>query len=315
MIKRIFLACLLAVAYEASGRTLYPEIRTISGNSDDLLLTDLASDSTLMFKAVEVRCAMPSASRGRRSAAEWGLKWTSGHAVSLAFDFRNHVDGTDIPSATVSVVTPESVEPFSYIIDSGLDFSGGANTLCVEWDGGVMSVFAGNRRLSGVMSGATECPAGRCVLSASGRVDVTGAAVEMVEALPVPTWSVSDIESRLSASAAAPLEGMWIYMDRDTDPALALNGGAYRLALLADSCGGYDIVYMGGAVTNAGAWRQGMVKGRILPLGFDNHFGLEWTDAMLKPMEADCYAEALSADVISFNFPLYSASMRFRRLR
>jgi len=129
-----------------------------------------------------------------------------------------------------------------------------------------------------------------------------------------------------------PIEGVWRYLDRENDPRTATPGGAYILATVrndsipsADIFGnprlvsGYDIIYLSGAVTHSGMWRPGMLKGRMLPTGLTGCYDLQWYDAACDPVhdpDNDNNADFSDtpAPVLTFNFPLLQARLRFTRV-
>lgn len=110
------------------------------------------------------------------------------------------------------------------------------------------------------------------------------------------------IESRLAASHD-PYEGIWTFMDRETDPSRAVPGAPYELAVAADSTG-YVIVNLADMT----------VKGRMRPTRFAGNFDLEWYDASGRSTGPECYAAyELQNLAVRFHFPLLGATLRFRR--
>lgn len=110
-----------------------------------------------------------------------------------------------------------------------------------------------------------------------------------------------------------PLEGVWEYFDRNTDPALAEPGGRYTLAVVADLAGGYDIVYLSGSERGSRPWKPLEIKGHLQPSGFSGNYHLEWTDADDRETGAEAYAAAdLSRGLLTFHFPLLGSELRFR---
>lgn len=313
----IFISALLAASLCAPARTVYTPGRAITSATDTVEILSPSEAAPLRLYAAEVRCAMPSAASGRHKSVDWSVSWLSGQSVTIGFDFEGHTDGTDRPVAVVTV-TDGLGNASSTELTSGIDFHGGPNTLCLEWREGVASIFAGKNRLEGVTTLPMECPSGPCLLTATSGAQLVDAAVE-AESVPRLDSGISpdSIDSYLEANASSlhPLEGVWQYLDRDTDPALALEGGRYRLAIIASAPDSLRIIYLGGAVTNAASWRPGMVKGSVTDIAFTDHFTVDWLDAMTRPMGPDCYCTLLSPTVLTFTFPNYSASLRFRRIK
>lgn len=123
---------------------------------------------------------------------------------------------------------------------------------------------------------------------------------------PLPVTDAAMLADRLRASAD-PLEGLWTYLDRDTDPSLAEPPGHYTLALLRDA-DGYALIALG----NPG--EPLTLKGRLSPTLFADHYNLRWIDR-----EGNLIADETSATVVldgavlRLDFPLYKSSYRFAR--
>lgn len=103
-------------------------------------------------------------------------------------------------------------------------------------------------------------------------------------------------------------ETEWVYYDRDTDPRRVSLGSAYRLATVSDGSGGYDVIAID---TVAGARPQ--LKARLAATGFIDVYDLTWYDASGVTMGPECSARFENASLLSFSFPLYKATLRFRR--
>lgn len=314
-----FILCIILLSGNAAGRIFYTEAGLIRNAADSLILAggSRPGDSLKLY-AAEVRCSMPDAAVARHRTASWRLSWPSGQSVSLVFDNGGHTDGTDRPVAVV-VADNGQGKTIRTAVSSGLDFHGGANTLCVEWRDGTASIFAGKNRLRGVASMPMPCPWGNCNVSATSKTNLVDAAVEIIRAPQLQSGlSADSIRAYFETAdngSLHPLEGIWEYMDRDTDPALAVEGGRYLIAVISLGNDSLGIIYLGGAVTNAPSWHPGMTKGTITDIGFADHFRLGWIDAMQEPMDTDCYVTLLSRSVLSFSFPHHSATLRFRRLK
>lgn len=136
------------------------------------------------------------------------------------------------------------------------------------------------------------------------------------DTLPAPFFApfadVAALRAYLAASRD-PNEAEWVYYDRDTDPVRVSTGGDYRLATVSDGQGGYGIYYLGGAETHPGKWRPLQLKGRLAPTGFIDQFDLYWLDAAGESMGRDCSATLAAGNLLTLNFPLYKAVIRYRR--
>lgn len=112
--------------------------------------------------------------------------------------------------------------------------------------------------------------------------------------------------------------GVWEFLDRDNDARWARLGGRYVLGVRPcdNNTGEWDIIYLEGAVTNAGRWKPGMWKGRLSSTPFNNHFNLMWVDAAFEVMSrTDECSATLSDDgsIITLSFPLDRSTIRFYR--
>lgn len=313
MMKRILSAALIMLAATMSSYATitYTETQRLAGAGDTILLNDAtAGKDSLRFCAIDVAVAIDRTATGRQRSAWWELSWTDG-AVRLELDFSDYTDGINQPEVRLTVCgIPMSV---------GKSFDPGADihTIGLEWADGTATVFAGSHRMTGIGTVTMTSPHGPFRLTSSSPGRLIGAGIEAVEAPNLSSGlDAKAIEQYFAEGTHQAPEGIWEYMDRDTDPALALPGGRYRLAVMKSGEGDFTVIYLGGAVTNASAWHPGMIKGHIRDLGFTDHYSLEWNDAMMQPMDDDCYAGLLSPDVMSFHFPLWgNASLRFRKTK
>lgn len=104
------------------------------------------------------------------------------------------------------------------------------------------------------------------------------------------------------------------YLDYETDSRMALRGGDYCLGLLLDGKGGFDIIYLSGAERNAADWEAGMVKGKLVPTVFSNHYDLKWTDADFRTDIEGAWGEfAQEGYLLVLHFPREKGLMRFYR--
>lgn len=126
-------------------------------------------------------------------------------------------------------------------------------------------------------------------------------------------WTPEALAARL-ADARAP-EGFYRYLDRKTDRRYCKLGGNYTLALVAsaDRPGAYDIIYVDGADILPGQWTTGMLKGRLTPTIFDNHFDLQWFGSSTRAVADECNAFLEQGAILRLEFPLLKSSVRFVR--
>lgn len=128
-------------------------------------------------------------------------------------------------------------------------------------------------------------------------------------------WTADSLRHYLTAAGRHPLEGYWKFLDRDNDPRWALPGGFYTLAIVRSATDPetFDILYLSGARTNASLWKPLMLKGRLTPTRFIDHYLLQWNDAALNDAGPECSADLQQSSILQLNFPLHRAKIRFSR--
>ena len=110
-----------------------------------------------------------------------------------------------------------------------------------------------------------------------------------------------------------PYEGLWSYLDRNTDPSLTAVSRAYILATVKNADGDYEIIYVNG--TNKG-WEPMQIKGKLHKTVFTDHFDLEWIAADRTTLKDDTSATIEgNGNILRLYFPLVKASVRFRKVR
>lgn len=109
-------------------------------------------------------------------------------------------------------------------------------------------------------------------------------------------------------------EGVFKLYDYQRDDAYADIGGKYCAALLPQSDGEFDFVYMSGASVLAELWEPGMIKAKFYPTSFKNVFDVCWVDARQSLMQHDVHADfdPLSG-ILTVRFPYQNAILRFRK--
>lgn len=246
-----------------------------------------------VITAVEARVKLSSARQGR--LAQWTLGWET-DSLTVTFDCRNLIDGVGEPLLTIKCGGVSLPAP-------GLNFSGGWNSVAVEWDGETARLLSGDNllELNGELSGLPRPTAGTLTVSApSGKLAVADLIVE-----------TGDFDlSSLMTDCNVDLLDVWEYLD-STESKSARLGGAYRLGLMKTTAG-YDLVYLSGARVNADAWQPGMRKARLIATAYQGHYLLEWIDATGRPLPGENYA-VLDAEnrTLTLEFPAFPLSVRF----
>lgn len=110
-----------------------------------------------------------------------------------------------------------------------------------------------------------------------------------------------------------PVEGFWEMFDRSLDESNVRPGGEYRLAIIANSSNGYDMVYMSGAGKNVNTWQPGMLKGEMTSTPFRNIYDVKWRDADGNPIRSEVKAEFKEPDILTVQLPYLNSSFRLRK--
>ncbi|MDE6702643.1 MAG: hypothetical protein K2K00_03080 [Muribaculaceae bacterium] len=124
--------------------------------------------------------------------------------------------------------------------------------------------------------------------------------------------SLDELSERLSQPDTS-IEGYWRYLDRDTDPRRLNTGGNYRLATVKSPDGSVEIIYLGGAARNDAKWQPLMLKGRLIPNAFINHYDLIWYDAFGAKIDMETSADLIDGAILKLNFPLHGGTIRFQK--
>lgn len=193
------------------------------------------------------------------------------------------------------------------------------STLSVELSDGLLSVTGGSARsteLCQTLVPGGFTPAG-ATLTVTGRAEVSLFVVETapdMKSVLATDWTPARLAEYLEKSTDST-EGFWRYLDRRNDPDMARPGGRYRLATVRNSDGGYDILYIDGAETLASEWSPCMLKGRLTPTEFVDHYSLEWTDAEFDTINRDIHADIADDVILTLSFPLLKTELRFSKER
>lgn len=275
------------------------------------------------WKAMEIRASM-----GRTSSSGYGIAW--GRGDSLYY------------TATVTAVADDgyesSIEP-GYLmfhlarhdggseeiietrkLTGGFDIYRAENSLALELDcnTGIAEIYGGGSLLEKIteIESPRECAQGSMGIVALGKPEIELVVSEAytraagAEVLPV---TADEIMERSRRQDAAKVEGVWEYLDRDNDSSLCRLGGNYRLGVTTDAGGALVIVYLEGAKVNASDWKPGMIKGRLVPTPFQNHYDLLWIDATMQPINEECSATLEPAGTLRLDFPLLKTTFRLSR--
>lgn len=327
---------MLLVAVKAGAvepvREFHPEINSLR---DSIALFTLPG-SSFLSAAVEIRASV-------RNPSEKATIRSNGFAAVMSGTDGSAIEAWLIPTADdYDPISRKRQAAFMLILrrpgvsDSVLvskTISGcvapadGFNTLGMEMDsGGNLTVYAGDKKPEDIATVQNV----RLRPVATGMKSRGTTAVELIvtETVPDPAAALStgktpqEIGGIFNWRQPEGPEGIWHFLDRDTDNRSIRLGGEYTIAIVADeeSTPGnnaptsYTIIYFDGAKVENGSWKPGMKKGRLTATSFQNHYNLSWITADMQYLDTECTAR-LSDDksIISFNFPIYGSTVRFSR--
>lgn len=198
----------------------------------------------------------------------------------------------------------------------GIDTALGYNTLLLEWSNGVAKILSGSNELNFVTKLDIEANNGQCGVYTNEKLHVMSLVVELKQNIinEISTnWTKDSIENYLKTSDDN-IEGYWEYLDRDNNDKKAKIGGRYKFAIVREQ-DEYLILYVSGGITNKFSWAIGMIKGRLKPTIFENHYDLVWYDSMFAPIEYDAYADITDGVILKLQFPIYESSFRLYKMR
>lgn len=239
-------------------------------------------------------CAVEVRASAGKTAGRWCVSWP-GAELRLTLGSDSYVDGVDRLSGMLEV------NGVKYPLKGNID-PGGANTLAVEWGAdSTASLLVGHRELQAVSNAVIARPEGEVV------VEGLTAPFDLIDLIiETNTNSFGRLESGLDSAEIASGR-VWYFLDRDGDSRVAVLGGQYSLSQV-----GYELIYTGGAKTNTGSWKPGMVKGRLIPTDFDGYYKLQWFDATGRELSGENYAEVDSdLGTLKLTFPQLKTSIRF----
>lgn len=310
----------LTLHAQFSSRVYHDSIRTLS---DTIIALPSPASDGLRAAALEMRGRMPKADIGSPLQAI-GILWD----INPEKDRFNRASIRPLDPMPDEVMDSRSIEfrierhtpsGDSLILKNrlrnGFGLGRAANTLGIEIDlkNGETVVYGGDGEPVEIARITTLPPKYPTMgIQAEGEAEISLLVTEWMtdpsEKLKT-SWTIETLREYLGR-AKAP-EGFYHYLDRLNDPRYCRMGGTYSLALVRNLDGGFDIIYVGGAQTGAEKWETGMLKGRLEPTIFENHYDLIWFDAMMESLSAECSAEIEQNAILSLSFPLLKSSVRY----
>ena len=233
---------------------------------------------------------------------------------SPALEINASLEGDAQPLASVSVT-------------DGFDLHQGPNIWRLQSDNGMLTLSAGNRQLSKILS----IPTVDNSLAAFSFTAAPGASLKVQDIIlegnpstgSPQSVDVDALRTRLETSDD-PIEGYWAVFDRNLEENLLRMGGDYRLAIVnADDSAlppapsetaTYNIVYLDGARVNAPSWLPGMIKGSLHSSPFPGIFSVTWLDANGLPLDHEIKAQTDAEGLLTIQFPYQNSTLRLRKI-
>lgn len=318
-ISNILLIIILFIPLLMSANIKRQYYRNLLLPKDSLFIK--AQGDTLKSLVLEARISLTkNKERSGFSESNWKLLWNytsenNYNYVELKWLNTNYGDILDQRQLHVNVgkiVNGNDILIKTVELEKGVNLYRGDNTVLLEVANNKYNIFVGEEYLQYIGTFTIETPLnGMCGLWSSVQSKISNFIIKSTNDINKKLIT-SYTEQKLIEKYKTPLdtnEGFWSYLDRDNDPQFARLGGRYRFALVENN-GGYLIIYISGAQTNLNNWSQGMIKGRLVPTIFENHYDLVWYDSMFDVIYTDAHA-SIENSILTLEFPLYKTKIRF----
>ncbi len=334
VISKLIPAITLLVTALCAGATAPERIYFDSccNRPDTMVMIPLA-ETPRLSKSLEIRgtCA-PEGSKTADLKSAYGIAWNltgdPSEPYYLAMLSPDEDTGLDaITEQPGAILVIQRVNPSAnvtstisrHVLSDNIETVRCDNSLAVEIDcrTGEATVLAGDKALKAISS-VPASGSGNFAVISRGRASVDLIVSETVAdypALLASPWTTDSLLKILSEPDRNAPQGIWVYLDRDNDLRYCRLGGEYRIAIVDDNNGGFDIIYLDGATTGASQWKAGMRKGHLRPTIFRNHFDLVWYDATMNVIQSEASATMEQDAILRLDFPLLKSSMRFYRSR
>lgn len=238
----------------------------------------------------------------------------------------DHFD--DLRPATVIVSTSHSgvkddfnddfsESPQAYY-DSGLDPFNGWNAFELEQRGTRLSLKGGNRKYIPLAETDAPAPVSVGIFIAPGSAVVLDY-IEIREQSHHPRLCITseanpDVLASYLQRSKDSIEGIWEVFDYTLEETLLKKGGQYRLAIIADGKGNYEMAYLDGAMKLPAEWKRGMLKGRLIATHFPGVYDVVWYAPDREKIPGDNKAQIEQEGVLSLQFPAHTSTLRLRRI-
>ncbi len=310
-----------------------PDFVFEAGESREVSIDTSASSVTISLAADFPRKALP----GRSAYAALTFGGSDGrplYAASLSIAENPSLAGFGEYALRLAVdsITPaaERVRLLEHYHGKDANIAGGVNCLVADIEKGraVFSIGGNAMVRAGEVRMAADVASVRLTTGAKMWIRRFAVSTQADPAkLHMTRWTVDALAERFAASTD-PLEGFWSFLDRDNDPAWAIPGGFYELAIVktgaapqsdtteetSDNIPVYEIIYISGATVEGASWLLGMRKGSLSPTIFADHYKLSWIDARFQTDYPECTADlSASNTILTLRFPLHRSQLRFSR--
>ncbi len=331
MMFRLPLTALIAVmcaiaSHSQNKRHYFPE----GIMSDTIVFTNSDNAHMSIYSAMEIRAAVPG-------AKEQQNPWHEGFGVQIATTDSSYTRImlypansdygflSDQPGMLLKIWTHSSnkdSEVHSQILTENIANGRHENSLCVEsFKDGMVRVFAGKNSMNQVyefnLPNATQ---GERYAVFNGKISLHLLVDEYtpdISATLRSSWTIASLNEYFDSHSKSlkPLEGYWQYLDQDTDENYAHIGGRYKLAIVDNNCGGYNILYISGAITLPHLWLPGMHKGQITSTIFPDNYDLIWIDSEMQQVNREAFATLeQNGHLLVLSIPTLKSTMRFFRM-
>lgn len=324
---RIILSAIITLSVAlTSGATIH-YMNPLKVTRDTAIAIPTQNIEADMIAAVETRIALVYSKDETKGNAAYALGWKTAQGDSLSVGVRvvNLSKGLSIDNMALNLECTRTKKDgssellFNKALDSKDASVDAANSMAVEFaPGQPVKIFFGRYNLKEIAilpdSFASPSDIRLSVMEPCDIVDLIYEVRQSAAAQLKTDWTKESLTDYFIHNSLSPIEGFWGYLDRATDDRYTRLGGKYQLAVVANNDDGYDIIYLGGAVTGASKWREGMRKGRLKPTVFQNNFDMEWNDATMRSHDDELSAQLTDNSILTFSFPLYESQLRFFRV-
>lgn len=313
----IFLQSIVANASE----TFYIDTLTVDENSQ--FKKEIPSNAEYLFLDMNISLSNNGDGHGM-SKSEWGITWSHKNDDYYKIMFRcgntdygdlldtrfMNIEVTHIKSGKTDIIK-------RFRITEDFDMYNGCNRVTLEIYKNEIRLFGGNKDIVHIGSLKIGSSPGGVftIFSKNTNLKVQPIAgeygINKVEKLSSKYQNETVLDSSIIKSKN-PLVGYWKYLDRNNNPDMARLGGYYRLAIVEEN-GEFLILYISNAEVNKTFWQSGMIKGRLTPTIFKDHYDVVWYDAEMLEINKEVHASVINNVILSIEFPLYKTTLRFSK--